>query len=79
MKEYSFLAHSEKVSLLIQPRTACLGNGAAHSGLGSPVSFNNQDSPLQTYPQASVICEEPPLRLPSQVTAKWTVKAKLVN
>ena len=36
--------------LFILSGTACLGNGATHSGVGLPTSFNNQDCPPQTYP-----------------------------
>lgn len=34
------------LSVLLQSRISCLGNGAIHSGLGPSSSINNQDHPL---------------------------------
>jgi len=39
------LSGSYSSSFLIQPRTTCLGNGATHSELYSPIPISNKETP----------------------------------
>lgn len=67
-------AGSRSASFLVWPRTMHLGNGPTHSGRGTPISMNNQES----LSQANTINPIPQLRPPSQVTlgcAKLTVNS----
>lgn len=43
---------------LTPSRTPCLGNGAAHNGLGPPTSSNNQENPQTDMPTGlpNIIC-----------------------
>lgn len=49
------LSDSCSPSFLVHPRTICLGNGAAQSGLGPPTSTSNQDNASQIYPQGNLV------------------------
>lgn len=60
-------AGSRLAIFLIQPRTTCLGNGIAYSGLGP-----------QTCPQANLIWGIPHLSLPSQM-ALWSGRTTRSN
>lgn len=62
-------------SFLIQHRTTCLENYAAHTGLGPPIPANSQDNPLQPCPHVSLTGEIPQLGL-SQLTLGYI---KLTN
>lgn len=59
LHEYCLLASPEtglfSTSFLRQFMTSCLGNGTAHSGLGSLTSINNQDTPPETCSQADQV------------------------
>lgn len=45
---------SRLASVLIEARTTCLGNGVTDSGLGSPLSVNNQDPPYMSTGQSDL-------------------------
>lgn len=45
----SLLMGSGSASFLIQSSTVCLGNGAAHSELGPPISVNSRDDPTDMH------------------------------
>lgn len=57
------IAHSlAQAQAYTEPRTTCPGMDATHNGLCSPPSRNDQDSPPQRGPQASLIWAVPQLR-----------------
>ena len=64
-------ADSWLATFLLQPRTACPGNGATHSGLGPSTSINNKDS---TPTDTDLIWKIPQLRLPSKVACGGELK-----
>ena len=55
MKEHCFLP----ASFLMYPRTTCQRNGTAHSELGTPISFNNQDMPIDQPIKDNYSAESP--------------------
>lgn len=63
------LADPSLASFLIQPRTTYAGDGATHSGLGTPM-INNQNNPPQIFPLASLIWPTPGSR---SLSLLWVV------
>lgn len=55
-KEHALVCSLLVFSALTQFKDPCLGNGAAHKGLGLPTSIDHQDNPLiQTCLQVILI------------------------